>query len=290
MNLSLMLAPYLFVLLWSTGFLGARLGLPFAGPFTLLSLRFLCTVLILAVVIPLTGARWPGTLAEVRHIAIVGILAHGLYLGANWTGIAEQMPLGIVALIGGLQPLLTAVLAAPLLNEKVTLRVWAGLSLGLLGVVLVLLPKIGMEGITPLGVIGVIIGLFSLTAGTLYQKRYCPAAPLITGAAIQFTAALILVVPTMLLVHEKPVVWTWQLGVSVLWLSVVLSLGAITLLWILVRRGEASKVASMFYLVPPVTALLAYLMFGEKLELLTLLGMAVAAGGVALVTLPQRKS
>ncbi len=278
------IAPYFFILMWSTGFVGARYGLPYAEPLTLLIMRFALTVLILILVALAIKTTWPKTRAEAGHLAIVGILAHAGYLGTNFYAMSIGMPLAIVALVGGLQPVLTALLAGPLLGERLSPRAWIGLILGLGGVVLVLSPKLGTYGMSITGVACVAAGLLAMTAATIHQKRYCQTAPLLSGMIIQLFAALAVLLAASYWLETHIVNWQPQLVLAIAWLAIVLSIGAITILWLLVRRGEASKVTSMFYLIPPVTALLAYLLFGEGLSVLTLAGMAISAGGVALVT------
>jgi drug/metabolite transporter (DMT)-like permease len=286
-RLFLLFAPYLFVFIWSTGFAGARFGLPFAEPFTLLSIRFATTVVILTVFVVAVKAGWPSTKREAAHIGMVGILAHAGYLGGMFYAMSTGMPLGIVALIGGLQPLLTAVLAGPVLAERVDPKAWFGLFMGLGGVILVLWDKLGTAGMGTGGLIAAFTGLSGMTAGTLYQKRFCASAKLATGAFIQFTAALAVIAPLALLLETNTITLNAQLVFAVAWLAVVLSLGGITLLWLLVRWGEAAKVASIFYLTPAVTAVMAAVLFGEPLTGLMLLGMAITATGVAMVTAPR---
>lgn len=283
-DLLFLFAPYLFVFLWSTGFVGARFGLPYAEPFTFVAMRLGLTVALLIPVVMILRTPWPKDRRQFFNIAVVGVMAHAGYLAGNFYSMSKGMPLGLVALVGALQPLLTAVFAGPFLKEDVTARAWAGLSIGLAGVVLVLWPKLGSEGVTLDSVAGVAIGVVSMTAATLYQKRYCPDAPLRSGAVIQFAAATAVVTPLAFLFETRTVEWSLQLVAAMAWLGIVISIGAITLFWMLVRRGEAAKVASMFYLTPLVTALLAYILFGEQLTWLSILGMVIAVGGVALVT------
>jgi drug/metabolite transporter (DMT)-like permease len=275
--------PLTFAVLWSTGFIGARYGLPFAEPLTLLSMRFAVTEILLIIIVLASGAVFP-TLSQSKHLAVTGILAHAGYLGGNFYSMSLGMPLALVALIGGLQPLLTAAIAGRVLGETVDRRVWVGLALGLAGAFLVLWPKLGTGAATLPGIAGVVFGLFCMTAATVYQKKYVTAAPLLSGAAVQFLAAVAVLVPVALVLESNQVHVTPQLVFAVGWLAVVLSIGASTLLWYLIRRGAASKVTSVFYLVPPITALLAFILFGEALAPVAIAGMALAAAGVALVT------
>ncbi len=277
------LAPGLFVLLWSTGFIAAKYGLPHAEPFTFLAVRFALTALLLVAAAFLFGAPWPATRQQWARIAIAGILIQGVYLGGVFFAIAQGLPAAIAALIVGLQPLLTALAAGPVLKEKVTGRQWLGLALGFAGVVLVLFDKVSLSGAQAVGVVAAGVGLVGITAGTLYQKRHGSTMDLRSGTAIQFAASAALLGAAAALFESFHIEWAAPLIFATAWLVLVLSFGAITLLYILIRRGAAAKVASLFYLVPPVTALLAYAFFGEALGALALAGMVVTLIGVALV-------
>ncbi len=280
----LALMPPAFVFLWSTGFVGARYGLPHLDPLTFVALRLSLTAVILTPIVLMWRAPWPSAWRDIRHIATAGILMNAMGLGGMFSAMGEGMPLAVVALIGALQPLLTGLLAGVLLDERVSRRQWLGLTLGLGGVVLVLWEKLGAGGVTPAGLVMATTGLLGFTFGTLYQKRFCATMNLRTGSAIQFLASGGLMLALASLIESRPIEWTTNLVLALFWLAIVLSIGAMTLLWLLVRRGAASKVASLFYLTPPVTALMAYGFFGETLGVLALIGMAVAAYGVALVT------
>jgi drug/metabolite transporter (DMT)-like permease len=275
-------APGLFVVLWSTGFIGAKFGLPFAEPLTFLLWRYgFVTLLFLALTL-LLRAPWPTTLIQGVHIAVSGLLVNSLYIGGVFCAIHQGMPAGIVSLVVGLQPLFTAVVASRILGEKVYGRQWVGFLLGLAGMLLVLGDKISFGGGNSRGVLLSLIALFGITAGTLYQKRFCGAMDLRSGAVIQFgasTVAMALFAPMFETMH---VVWSGRFIFAMVWLVLVLSVGAISLLNVLIRRGEASRVASLFYLVPPVTSLLAFFFFGERLSISALLGMGIAVTGVAL--------
>jgi len=276
--------PAVFVLLWSTGFIGAKLGLPHAEPFTFLCLRYGVLVVILTAVALLTRAPWPGNWTETGHIAVVGLLVHGVYLGGVFAAIAKGVPAGVAALIVGVQPVLTAVAAGPYLGERVTARQWIGLLIGLGGVALVVSDKLSFESHHLLGVVFALAALIGITVGTLYQKRHGGGMDLRTGSAIQFLAALAPTLAVALVFETMEVEWVGEFIFALAWLVVVLSLGAITLLFMLIRRGAAAKVASLFYLVPPVTVLTAFFLFGETLGPWAIAGMAVAVVGVALVT------
>jgi len=279
--------PSLFVFLWSTGFIGAKLGSPYAPPATFLSLRFLLVIALMLPIALALRAPWPASRAQWGHIAVVGLLVQGGYLIGVFSAIHAGMSAGISALIVGLQPIVTAIVAAPILKERVTARQWLGLVLGIAGVALVVAQKTSVAGVGPYALAMVVLALASITGGTVYQKRYCARFDLRTGSVIQFVAALVLVAPIALFAETEPVRWSGELVLALAWLAVVLSMGAISLLALLIRRGAATQVASLFYLTPAVTALLAYAIFGEALSPLALLGMALSVIGVAIVTRTQ---
>lgn len=281
--------PGLFVLLWSTGFIGAKFGLPYAEPMTFLVLRFAIVTALLAVFAGLTRAPWPRDFRQAAHIAIAGLLLHGVYLGGVFASIFHGVPAGISALIVGIQPLLVAAAAGPVLGERVTARQWLGLILGLSGVILVVWTKLDLGVGTLWGYALSVIALVGITTGTLYQKKFCPSIDLRSGTAIQFAATTVMLVPFALLFETRQVLWTGEFLFALGWLCIVLSLGAITLLFILIRRGAAAKVSSLFFLVPPCTALVAWPLFGEQLSPLALAGMAATMAGVALVNISPKK-
>lgn len=281
--LALAAMPGLFVLLWSTGFIGAKLGLPYVEPMTFLVLRFAIVTVLLCGFAAVTGAPWPADLALAGHIAVAGLLLQAAYLGGVFASIFHGVPAGISALIVGIQPLLVAAAAGPVLGERVTLRQWAGLALGLAGVVAVVWSKLDLGIGTPLGYALSIFALVGITLGTLYQKKFCPHIDLRSGAAIQFAASTVVLAPFALLFEQRHIVWSGEFLFALGWLCIVLSLGAISLLFILIRRGAAAKVSSLFFLVPPCTALVAFFLFGETLSPVALAGMAATVAGVALV-------
>jgi drug/metabolite transporter (DMT)-like permease len=275
--------PGTFVFLWSTGFIGAKLGLPYAQPVTFLLLRF---AFVLALMFPIAlalRARWPASPAQVAHIGVAGVLLHGGYLGGVFTAIHSGMSAGLAALIVGLQPVLTAIAVAPILRERVSARQWLGLALGFGGVALVVAQRATLAGLTPFGGAMIALALASITAGTVYQKRFCGAFDLRTGSVIQFVAAGAVLAPFAFAFEHEPVRWTGELVFAMAWLVLVLSIGAISLLTLLIRRGATTKVASLFYLVPPFTAVIAFLIFDERLGALGIAGFALAVIGVALV-------
>lgn len=274
--------PFLFVFLWSTGFIGAKYGMPYAEPLTFLSLRYVAVVVLLSLLALIAGARWPTDGRQWLHLCVAGLMIQALYLGGVFVAISQGLPAGIVSLLVGLQPLLTATLAGMLVGERVSLRRWIGLLLGLVGLVLVLSTRLE-AGLGWAGVLPAVLALIGITLGTLYQKRFCPHFDWRSGAAIQFAAAGIFTLPLAWMTEGLRVEWTGEFVFALGWLVLVLSTGAIALLNHLIRSGSSVNVASLFYLVPPATAVIAWLTFGETLTLVQLIGLAVAVTGVSLV-------
>lgn len=294
-HLWLKATPIIFVLLWSTGFIGAKYGLPYAEPYTLLSVRFVATLVLLYLLIRLMGERWPAEPKLWFHIAVAGVLVHGLYLGAVFTAISLGMPAGVTALIVGLQPLVTAGLARLWLDERITGRQWAGILLGLAGIVLVMSEQLDLNNPARLfigfgwtAVLSAVSALIGISVGTLYQKRHCTGMPLVTGTFIQYLGATLALGIAAMLFETRVIEWTPTFIFALLWLIFGLSIAAILLLMTLIRRGEASRVASLFYLVPPVTAIEAWILFGENLGVAALTGIALAVSGVALAVRPPK--
>jgi drug/metabolite transporter (DMT)-like permease len=290
------LAPVLFVLLWSTGFIGSKLGADDAEPFTFLSLRYL---IVLAILIPaaLLVGRRANSWSERGHAMIVGMLLHGLYLAGVFWAIRHGMPAGVAALIVSLQPILTSVLSGPLLGEKLTALHWGGLALGFAGALMVLAPGLrdavaSGTGITGATIAATLVSLGGIAAGTLYQKRFAANADLLAGAVWQYAGALLLVGAGSLLFETREVRWTPEFVFALGWLALVLSIGAISLLMLLIRQSAVARVSGLFYLVPAVTAVMAFFMFGETLGPLQLAGMALATLAVLMISgvrLPGRR-
>lgn len=275
--------PAVFVILWSSGFIGAKLGLPYAEPATFLLLRF---VVVLAILLPLcwfSRARWPAPKGAV-HLATAGVLMQAGYLGGVFASIAHGMPAGVSALVTGLQPIGTALLGGWLLRERVSPKQWVGLTLGLAGVVAVVADRIVVAQLSAPAVLLSVLALASITLGTVWQKRHGAGVDLRTGAAIQFLAAAAVMAPFAFFFETLEVRWTGEFVFALAWLVLVLSLGAIFLLLYLIRHGAASRVASLFYLVPPATALMAWALFGETYSLAAAAGMGLAMLAVWLVT------
>jgi drug/metabolite transporter (DMT)-like permease len=273
--------PLGFVLLWSTGFIGARLGLPHAEPLTFLLIRYIAVMACMTAVAVATRASWPATPGAWFHIGVAGLLLHGVYLGGVFIAISKGLPAGVTSLVVGVQPLLTAVGAGWLLNETVLKRQWLGLILGLVGVALVVLGKLG----TGFGVNALwpaIAALLGITTGTLYQKRFCPPFDWRTGAIAQFLPTAVVTFLTAWFTETFRVDWTGEFIFALGWLVLVLSIGAISLLNWLIRHSDAVNIASLFYLVPPCTALVAWLLFGEAFTGLALAGMTLTVWGVYL--------
>ena len=282
-NLLFFGAPALFVVLWSTGFIGAKMGLPYAEPATFLAIRFFAVAAILAVVAGLTGAAWPDNHTDKAHIAAVGLLVHGIYLGGIFGGISLGVTAGDSALIVGMQPILTAVLVGPILGETVRARQWIGFVIGTVGVTLVSWRYIDDLDSTLTGVVLCVVAVMGMSLGTIYQKRFCAQMNLLTGSCIQFLAAALFMLLIAVAWESGQVNWTGEFVFALGWLVIVLSLGAMTLLWLLVRAQAATQVASLFFLVPPVTALIAWPLFGETLTLKSVFGMSLVVLGILLV-------
>ena len=285
--------PALFVLLWSTGFVGAKYGLPYAEPFTLLALRMVIASALLALLA--AGLRSAGlpSRRSFADAAVVGVFLHAGYLGGVFYAISVGVPAGVSAVVVSLQPVLTAVLARRVLGERLVVRQWLGLVLGITGVALVVGPGLvastGSSGALPAtGLLACLVSLASGTGATLYQKRHGDGIPLLWGTSVQYAAAALVLLALATSTEALRISWTPELVAALVWLVLVLSLGAVLLLLLLLRRGTASGVSSLLYLVPPAVAVEAFVMFDERLSPLALLGVGVTAAGVALVVTPVR--
>jgi drug/metabolite transporter (DMT)-like permease len=281
-NAAMAAAPALFVLLWSTGFIGARYGLPYIEPLTFLGVRMVFVVLILGAIALLARVRWP-TRTEIGHSMIAGSLVHGLYLGGVFTAISQGVPSGISALIPGLQPILTSTIASRWLGETVTRLQWFGLILGLIGVALVLHDRTIVQSSSWLGWVASFGSLLGITLGTLYQKRHGGAIDWRAGNLAQYITACALFWLGAFAFETRVIHWNGELVFAIAWLVLVLSIAAVGLMYWLIRRSATTSFSSLFYLVPAVTALMAYLLFGERLDALSMAGMVVCAAGVVLV-------
>jgi drug/metabolite transporter (DMT)-like permease len=275
-----------FVVIWATGFIVARLSAPHVEPLTFLTVRFGIAGLLLVVLAVFFGAHWPGRRSAV-HAMIAGALLHGGYLGACYWAVANGLPAGIAALIAGLQPILTAIVAGKLLGERITPRHWLGLAIALAGVALVLAPKLELEttrGITPVTILVMVLSAASITLGSIYQKRHLTRTDLLSGMAWQYAGGFIIVFIGALLGENFRFDATPEAWIALGWSVTVLSIGAILLLLALIRHGDVSRVSALIFLVPGVAALMAYLLFDETLTLVQIAGMLVCAIGVLIVT------
>ncbi len=278
--------PLLFVSIWATGFIVARLVAPHVDPLTFLAYRFVLSASAFAIIAAAVRAAWPRGVRGWRDALVAGVLIQGIYLGGVFWSVRHGLPAGISALITGLQPLLTALLAFPLLGERVGVRRWAGIGLGFAGALLVLQPQLiaGSSSLLIAPLLACGAGMVAITLGTIWQKRTASTADLRTNAAVQFSGAALVTIPAAALTESGHFDGTWQAWTGLAWAVCGLSLGAISLLLILIKRGAVAGVASLFYLVPPVVAVLAFALFGEQLSALQVAGMAVAATGVAVAS------
>ena len=275
-------APLAFVLIWSTGFIVAKYAAPHSPPLTFLLYRFAGAILILLPIIAITRAPWPDTATAWRDVVVVGVLLQATYLGGVWVAIALGMPAGVSALLVGAQPLLTALLAFTI-NERASRVQWIGLTIGFACVALVLSDRLTLAGVEPVALAVNLLALAGITAGTLYQKKHAANVDLRTGSLIQFAASFVLLLPFAIATETMVVDYTLEFWLALGWSIVALSLVAITLLLVMIRRGRATEVTSLMYLTPPSTAVLAWLMFGEMLGPLAWAGVLVTMAGVALV-------
>jgi drug/metabolite transporter (DMT)-like permease len=283
------LIPALFVILWSTGFIGARYAMPWAEPFSFLAVRFLLAFLILAPIAVLIGSVRMSR-RDIGMSVLAGMLMHGVYLGGVFWAVRAGLGAGLAALIVGLQPLITAVLAGAFLGEAILPRHWAGLAAGFVGVVIVILPKLGagFEAVTWPMLAAAVAAVAGMSAGTILQKKYGLGGNLVMGTAWQYVGGTLLTAAGSLAFETRAFTLTGELVFAMAWLVLVLSIGAIFLLMVMIRDGEMAKVASLFYLVPAVTAVMAWALFGESLTLVQIGGMALATLGVGLATSAPR--
>jgi drug/metabolite transporter (DMT)-like permease len=280
-------APIIFVLLWSTGFTGIRYGIPYAPPFTFIAIRMACASLLLALIALAITKRFARDLPTIGKSFLVGLTIHGAYLGGCFYGVKQGMPAGITALICSLQPVLVSIFSSIFFGEKLSSRKWMGLGLGLAGLVMVIAPKLegsGEQALPIAGVIAVFIALLGGTSGTLLQKKFGAGVEVLSGTSWQYIATGILMATLALIFEDdQTITWNGSFIFSLVWLTVALSIGAILILYYLLARSTAASVSSLYYLVPAVTAVEAYFLFGEKIGLVTALGTLVTIAGVALV-------
>jgi len=274
-----------FIFIWSTGFIIARYGMPYSEPMTFLFFRFAGVLVFMVPAVLMMKPQWPSW-QQTKHIAFAGLLIQFGYLGGVWVAVKLGMPAGLASLIVGLQPVLTGILAS-VLSERVTFRQWLGLILGFLGVAVVLSAKIRLDGLTWISIFSNFFALLSITIGTIYQKKYCPSFDLRTGSVIQFAISALACLIMMYGFETREVQWNVYMIGSLLWGIVPISIGAMSLWFMLLRRGEATKVSSLMYLTPPTTAIMAWILFGEALTIPVILGTIITMIGVLIVNQPQ---
>ena len=284
------LLAWYFVVTWGSGYLATKVGLQYAPPFTFLSLRFAFGVLLVVPIALAVRPRWPGAPSEWFHVAIAGLLMHAVNLGASHYAQYLGMSAGIAALVLALQPLVTAMVAAPLLGERLVRPQWLGVALGLIGVALVVWHKIDLNALTAGALLAVGIALVAITAGTLYQRVFCPVVDLRAASVVQFVASLVVLAPLAWWVAGFRFTPTWAMFGAIAFLVVFASIFAVNALHTLMRRGEATRVTSLLYLTPIIAVVLEWIMFGVRPTLLTTVGIAITCAGVALVAWRPRRA
>jgi drug/metabolite transporter (DMT)-like permease len=275
--------PTIFVLIWSTGFVGAKMGLPYAEPFTFLAIRMTIAALLTGIAAIAFRVPFPKSISNWTWIAVVGLLLHGIYLGGIFFSISRGMPAAICALIVGMQPIITAILVGPLLGESISKRQWLGLTVGISGIGIVLVPGAATANIDLISVAVSTLSLMGISLGTILQKRFIPQSDFRSVGTIQFTVASIFFIFLAYTFETRIIQWSNEFIFALSWLVLALSLGAISLMFMLIRVGAAASFASLFYLVPPVTALFAWWLFDEQLTAIALLGIGLTGLGVWLV-------
>ncbi|MFP8777613.1 DMT family transporter [Hydrogenophaga sp. RWCD_12] len=283
--------PWVFVLIWSTGFIVARYGMPHAPPMSFLAVRYALSILCFLPWIVLAGVKWPANRKQAMHLAVTGVLMHAGYLGGVWAAVKAGMGSGLSSLIVGIQPVLTAIWLTSVGGQHVSRRQWLGLLLGFAGLVLVVSRKFGAGGPGDSAnwhnLSFAVMALFAITAGTLYQKRFVQPCDVRTANTVQLVAALLVTLPLAML-EAEPMRWNAELAGAMAWSVLGLTLGGSSLLYMLIQRGAAASVTSLMYLVPPCTAMIAWLLFAEPITAVTVAGTALTAFGVSLVVRPAR--
>lgn len=279
--------PWLFVLIWSTGFIVARYGMPNSPPFTFLLWRYVFSILCFVLWVKWARVPWPQGRAQWLHLAVTGVLMHAGYLGGVWAAVKVGMGAGLTALIVGLQPVITAIWLSAR-GGHVTRRQWQGLALGFVGLAMVVSRKLegGIE-VTPWSLTMITMALVSITTGTLYQKRFVQPCDVRSANAVQLMAAYLVTLP-LALMETEVALWNSEMIWAMVWAVLVLTLGGSSLFYILIQRGAAASVTSLLYLVPPTTAVMAWILFNEPITLVTLAGIVVTAAGVSLVVRPPK--
>ena len=287
------LAPGLFVFLWSTGFIGVKYGIPYAPPFYFIAIRMAIASLLLFIAISFLRRSQPMTRSILWPSTLIGLTLHGAYLGGCFFAVSRGMPAGVAALIVSLQPVLVSLFAAKYLNEPLKARAVLGLILGLVGLFVVVIPRINMTGDNAISLVAVaasVIGLLGGTSGTILQKKYGGAIPTLAGTSIQYAATALVLLVLALLFEEPNITWSPEFIGALTWLVLALSFGAILLLFFLLSHGSAASVSSLYYLVPAVTAIIAYFMFDEHISVISLIGTAITVLGVWLVVGKQKET
>ena len=289
MNTWIKAMPVVFVLIWSTGFIVARFGMPQSPPMKFLALRYALSILCFLPWIVLAKLPWPVKRVQWRHLAVTGVLMHACYLGGVWSAVRAGMGSGLVALVVGLQPVLTAFWLSSR-GGRISRRQWAGLMLGFLGLVMVVSRKFGSGGEAHwLTMALAIAALIGITIGTLYQKRFVAPCDVRTASVIQLGAALLVTLPLTLL-EAQAMHWNADLMGAMAWSVLALTLGGSSLLYLLIQRGAAASVSSLMFLVPPCTALMAWLLFAEPITAITITGTLITAVGVSMVVRPAKRT
>ena len=287
------LAPGLFVFLWSTGFIGVKYGIPYSPPFYFIAIRMAIASLLLFIAISFLRRSQPLTRSILWPSTLIGLTLHGAYLGGCFFAVSRGMPAGVAALIVSLQPVLVSLFAAKYLNEPLKARAVSGLILGLAGLFVVVIPRINMTGDNAISLVAVaasVIGLLGGTSGTILQKKYGGAIPTLAGTSIQYAATALVLLVLALLFEEPNITWSPEFIGALTWLVLALSFGAILLLFFLLSHGSAASVSSLYYLVPAVTAIIAYFIFDEHISVLSLIGTAITVVGVWLVVSKQKET
>ncbi|WP_334187336.1 DMT family transporter [Noviherbaspirillum sp.] len=278
------LLAWYFVIIWGSGYLASKTGMQYAAPFTFLTLRYAFGILCLLPWMLMARPSWPSSRREIMHICVAGLLMHAVNLGGSHHAQYLGMSAGVTALLLSTQPLLTAVVAHRLMGERLGAAQWAGVVLGLAGVMLVVWHKIDVQAVTLASLFAAAVSLTAITAGTLYQRAFCKTVDLRSAALLQFVISLAVLAPLAWIGEGMVVRWSWPLVFSILFLVVLASILAVNALHVLMRRGQATKVTSLFFLTPIVAVLLEWMMFGVVPTLLSVAGIAVTCAGVALVS------
>lgn len=286
-------APALFVFLWSTGFIGVKYGIPYAPPFFFVALRMAIAALLLFVAISFLRKSQPITRSIIWPSTMIGLSLHGAYLGGCFFAVSRGLPAGITALIVSLQPVLVSLFAARFLGEPLNARSISGLVLGLIGLFVVVIPRINMSGTAAISLVSIgacLIGLLGGTSGTILQKKYGGAIPTLAGTSIQYAATALVLLSIAIFFEEPNITWSAQFVGALTWLVLALSFGAILLLFFLLSHGSAASVSSLYYLVPPATAVEAYFFFDEHISVMSMIGTAITVLGVWLVVGKQKET